>query len=450
VSSPLQTSGLRFDQAPPLAIPAAFFVTAPLAAFAAGVLLLVRGSSLLMSGWLPQTLAFTHLGTLGFLAMVMFGALYQVTPVIAGCPVPRVRSGLAVHALLVVGVVGLVASLLAVRSGLAFVSIAVLAVVLLLFVLPVGLALLRAPTRNETVTGMRMALASLLIVSVLGLWMAHGHAGMRFPGPRDLWIQVHLGVGFLGWIGCLISAVSWQVLPMFYVTPHFSRWSKRTTLALVALGVLLPVVVLFLDLLGDLPETWPRPGTLAAAGALPAAIAVWCLQPALALRSLSRRRRRRLDGSAMFWQAGLCSAFFAAAAAAAALALPQPRWSLLLGWIAIWGWAGMIVHGMSTRIVPFLVWFHRFSHVAGRVPVPSLRGLLPDAWTRLGLALHGASLLAGAVAIASGLDLLARVTGLLLMATAAQLEHSLIHVLRQHPQIGASESSLAPETARQA
>jgi hypothetical protein len=275
--------------------------------------------------------------------------------------------------------------------------------------------------------------------------MAHGHAGMRFPGPRDLWIQVHLSVGLLGWIGCLISAVSWQVLPMFYVTPHFSRSSKRSTLALVAIGVLLPVSVLFLDPLGGPPESWPRPVALAAIGALPAAIAVWCLQPALALRSLSRRRRRRLDGSAMFWQVGLCSGFSAAAAAAAALALPHPRWTLLLGWIAIWGWAGMIVHGMLTRIVPFLVWFHRFSHVAGRVPVPSLRGLLPDSWTRLGLALHGASLVAGAVAIVSGVDAIARITGLLLMATAAQLEHSLIHVLRQHPQIASGKSPAARE-----
>ena len=204
----------------------------------------------------------------------------------------------------------------------------------------------------------------------------------------------------------------------------------------------------FLDLFGGLPPTWPPPAVLATAGALPAAIAVWCLQPALALRILSRRRRRRLDGSARFWQLGLCGAFVTAAAAAAALAMPQPRWNLLLGWVAIWGWAGMIVHGMLTRIVPFLVWFHRFAHVAGRVPVPSLRGLLPDAWTQLGLALHGASVVAGAAAIASGLDLLARVAGLLLMATAAQLEHSLIHVLRQRPQIVPSEESAAREASR--
>jgi hypothetical protein len=86
---------------------------------------------------------------------------------------------------------------------------------------------------------------------------------------------------------------------------------------------------------------------------------------------------------------------------------------------------------MLTRIVPFLVWFHRFSPLVGLVPVPSLRGLLPDRWTRRGFVVHVASVLAGIAAIVSGADWLARLTGLLLMATAAQLGHSIFHVLRQ-------------------
>jgi hypothetical protein len=427
----MQTAGLHLDQAPPLSIPVTFFASAPIAVFAAGALLLVEGVLALVSNWLAQTLALTHLGTLGFLVMVMMGALYQLTPVVAGSRVRGVRIAHAVHALLVIGLAGLVTGLLTYAPRVTFVSLAVLLLSLLLFLPPVALALARAPARSETVTGMRMALASLFVVGFLGLWMAHGHSGMRFPGPRTLWIQVHLSVGFLGWVGCLISAVSWQVLPMFYLVSPQGRGSKRATLGLVAVGVLLPVLVLFLDLAGVIPEGWPAPTRLAAAGALPAAFAVWGIQPVLSLRGLFQRRRRRVDGSVRFWQAGLCAACLTAVAAVVAHLLPHPRWVLLLGWMAIWGWAGMIVHGMLTRIVPFLVWFHRFSPLVGRVPVPSLRGLLPDRWTRRGFVVHVASVLAGIAAIVSGADWLARLTGLLLMATAAQLGHSIFHVLRQ-------------------
>ena len=72
--------------------------------------------------------------------------------------------------------------------------------------------------------------------------------------------------------------------------------------------------------------------------------------------------------------------------------------------VAIWGWAGLIVHGMLHRIVPFLAWFHELSPLVGKTAVPSARGLLPDARTRLGLGLHLASLLAGSAAILTRRD----------------------------------------------
>jgi hypothetical protein len=164
-------------------------------------------------------------------------------------------------------------------------------------------------------------------------------------------------------------------------------------------------------------------------------LAVWCVQPALSLRNLSQRGRREPDASLRFWQVGLCAAFAAAACGVMAHVLPHPRWNLLLGWMAIWGWAGMIIHGMLTRIVPFLVWFHRFSPLVGSAPVPSPRDLLPDRWIRRGFALQLASVVVGIAAVGTGRDWLVRVTGLLLMATAANLGHSIFHVLRQRPDV---------------
>jgi len=432
MSTPSWTGGLRLDQAPPLIVPTTFFVTAPIAAFAAGGLLLAYGASALTSNWAPQTLALTHLGTLGFLAMTMFGALYQLAPVVAGAPVPAVRLSRAVHALLVAGLALLVTGFITAAPAITMGALVSLALGVILFLVPMGRALIRAPTRSATVSGMRLAITSLLIVLFLGLWMAHGYIGLPFPGSRSLWIQVHLGVAFLGWVGCLISAVSWQVLPMFYgATPH-SQISHRITLAGIASGVALPVLVLALDFVGALPANGPEPSRLAALGALPALVVVWCLQPFWALRGIARRRRRRrLDASLYYWRTGLALAVLSALLSVPAHLLSDPRPSLAVGWLVIWGWAGLIVHGMLSRIVPFLVWFHRFSPALGQVQVPSLRSLLPDSWMRLGFVLHLGSVLAGLAAIASGADWLARLTGLLVMATASQLLYSILHVLRQ-------------------
>ena len=58
---------LSFDDGPPISAPLRFFVTAPVFAMAAGLLLLWAGPDLYASRWTPTALAFTHLITVGFM-----------------------------------------------------------------------------------------------------------------------------------------------------------------------------------------------------------------------------------------------------------------------------------------------------------------------------------------------------------------------------------------------
>ena len=71
---------LSFNKAPPFAAPLRFFLTAPLFAMTAGLLLLVLGPDMFASRWMPGLLAATHLITVGFMLQVMLGALIQILP----------------------------------------------------------------------------------------------------------------------------------------------------------------------------------------------------------------------------------------------------------------------------------------------------------------------------------------------------------------------------------
>jgi hypothetical protein len=273
---------------------------------------------------------------------------------------------------------------------------------------------------------MRVAVLSLVIVTLTGLAMARGFAGDAFPANRMLWVQIHLTLAFLGWVGGLIMALSWQVIPMFYLASTVSKTRRQWLLGLLMLGLILPLVSVYTD---GLTSGFLTPGQLAGIAALPAAIVIWLLHPVLLLRNLSQRKRKRGDASLLFWKAGLSAALLMIPIATAILLLPDPRWQILFGWIAIWGWAGMIMHGMLTRIVPFLVWFHRHSALVGLAPVPSMRSLLSQTRIKMGFILHLGSVISGIAAIYLQLSLLAQLTGLLLAATALNLAGMLIHVL---------------------
>ena len=389
---------------------------------------MISGIMALGSPWAPQALALTHAGTLGILAMGMLGALYQMTPVIAGTPVPYTRIAHLVHILLVAGLVGFVWRLLG--GPVVAMSWAIMAFKLALpaFLLPLGWALLYPATVNETVQGMRLAVLSLVAVTLMGLMMAAGFAGDLFPQNRMLWVQVHLTVALLGWVGGLIMSVSWQVIPMFYLAPATSKTARRWLFGMLVTGLILPFTVLFatIDTTG-----WLSPGIIAAISSLPAALVIWVLHPFLVLKSIAARKRKRSDASLLFWKAGMGTALLIIPIAAIALLLPDPRWQVLFGWVTIWGWAGMIMHGMLSRIVPFLVWFHRFSARVGLEPVPSMRGLLSQQRIRIGFALHLSSVVLGTMAILLKVNFLANITGLLLVATAISLCIMLIHVLKQ-------------------
>ncbi len=426
-------AGLRLNlqDTPPLEVPVSFFLTAPLALAAAGAIVLLGGADVLTNRWVPLTLVVTHLGTLGFLSMVMLGATYQMVAVVVGSPVPWPRAAHVVHLLFTLGVGGFCWGVARGEPSVVFVAIAILTFGIFLFVVPVGIALFRAPVPNETVFGIRAAIGSFFLAAVVGIWMAHGFSGMHFPGSRLLWSQAHLCIALIGWVGGLIVAVSWQVLPMFYLAqrpPGSLKWTIQILAALGAVGPALVLVVDYFSLLGENPPTLEPVVAVAAA---PGILAVWVLHPALSAWSLSKRRRKRVDGSLYFWQAGLVMAPLTALAAAAAWWLDAPHWDVLFGWLALWGWAGMIMHGMLTRIVPFLVWLHRFAPQIGQIRVPSIKELHPDALARRGFALHLGSLLLGVAAILTASDFLCRLTGLSLILTAASIAHLHIQVLRQ-------------------
>ena len=130
-----------------------------------------------------------------------------------------------------------------------------------------------------------------------------------------------------------------------------------------------------------------------------------------------------------FWLAALAVAPLTFVAAVLAFFLDDPRFVVLFGWLALVGWSTVIVHGMLTRIVPFLVWFHRYSRAEDLASAPSMRELLPDRRARVGLVLHLATLVVGALAILTGAAPLGALAGALLAATGASMLVSFVLAL---------------------
>lgn len=377
-------SGLALDQAPPLSVPLRFFLTAPLFAIAAALLLLWGGPAAFASRWTTATLAATHLMTLGFLSMIMFGAVLQLLPVLAGSPVPRPRlvSGL-LHVLLTAGALALSAGLFSERPGLMKFATVLLALAFTAFIVVTAYSLYRSRSAHASVRTMGLAVVALTVAAGLGLYLAAGYGWGA--GPSRGVTDTHLTWALLGWVGLLVVGVAYQVVPMFQMTPEYPapllRWLGRMTFALLVVwsGGQAVLARLAVD---------PMIPVMLTGALLGAAFGLFAVAT---LRLQHRRRRRVPDVTLAFWRVGMASLLAAIAAWVLAQIAPglaeRLQYGLVLGMLMIFGFAFSVINGMLYKIVPFLIWLHlnarRFAAGKAGGRVPNMKEVIPEPRMRL-------------------------------------------------------------------
>lgn len=377
--------GLSFSQAPPILVPFRFFLSAPLFGLLAALLAFWTGPSLLDGRWQPAVLALTHLMTLGFLGMAMIGAMLQMLPVVAGSPVAHpVGVARAVHWLLIPGVLVLVCGFLLSMPLPMRIAMLLLGGGFTIFIAAAGLSLWRAPSSNPTQIGMRFALTGLLVTVVLGLILA---SNFGWTWWLNRWVQVtniHATWGLLGWIGLLVVGVSYQVVPMFQLTPAYpklmSRWLSRVVFLLLLSGTALY----------GLPagKTW----TLAMLVIMLLIVAIVGVFAAVTLRLQLQRRRKQPDVTLLFWRFGMTSLLLSLVVGMVMLFMPawasEHKFNFMMVFLFLAGFAVSVVNGMLYKIVPFLIWFHLQSLLIGITRVPNMKLIMPEPGMRRQMRLH--------------------------------------------------------------
>ncbi|SCZ61654.1 hypothetical protein [Thiohalomonas denitrificans] len=416
----MNAAALSLEQAPPISVPVRFFLTAPVFGAAAALILLVSGGEVLSSRWAPLTLAVTHLLTLGFLAMVMIGAVQQLLPVLVGSPVPRAKwVSRILHPLLTLGVVSLVAGFAGGGTVLMHGATVLLGSGFLVFLAVTAFSLLRARSGHFTVAAMALSTFALAITVALGLYLALGYAG-AVPMARQ-YTNLHLGWGLIGWVVLLLAGVAYQVVPMFQITPDYPRPLMR----LLAPGLF---VLLGVWSLGRAMSMVPDAIATIAAGLIAAGVLLF----ALATVCLQVRRKRRLpDVTLDFWRMAMASLVVVVLVWAVGQALDNIP-ELLLGVLFIAGFAMSAVNGMLYKIVPFLVWLHlnnqRQSAGLSLVGVPNMRKIIPEPAMRWQFRVQAGALVL--LAAAAVWPVLTSPAGLLLFISMVWLGWNLLGAMR--------------------
>jgi hypothetical protein len=385
----MDMSGLSLDQAPPYRGVYRFFLTAPVFAMLAALVVTFGGASLFSSFLNFSLIGVIHWLTLGFITMTMFGAATQMLPVLAGVKLKNpVIFAASIHFTLTSGALLLGASYVFSFKGLLPFAGVLVSFSVLMFSVRILLRLTAIKNASATIRAMRMSIASLMVVWLLGIYMLGWHMNW-FHGLNVDLLSVHFLWAFVGWVGILVMGVSFQVIPMFYVSPDYHAAFRRFVPAAIVVLLVFYTIVTVSPLVAIPGETLANESTYVKKAIRIALYSIMAFYAVVTLLQIGRRKRKLPDPGLLFWKTSMIFLLVSSAMSTTVEFYGGAMFSkliLLTGMAFMIGFVFSAINGMMYKIVPFLSWFH----LAGKgiFDVPTMRDMLDDDRVKLQFAFH--------------------------------------------------------------
>lgn len=357
----------------------------------------------------PASLAVMHLLTIGWLTVLILGALQQFVPMVTGdCAQTGLMAVLPLGAI-IVGLAGMVAGFLSLAGALPAATRAALPAggLLVLFGMTVAAATLAWPLWKKR----PKELPARFILAGLGFLLATGSLGVlmaailalseTFPWAQILGIAlgIHAAGGLIGW--CTLTAIgaSYRLIAMFISAPDGNDRLGRAAFVVTAGG--LTIMWLAGLALIDVPAL-----RLLAVTASAAILALGLLLYLVDMARLYRTRRRALElhswgAVASLAALGLGIALLALSALGVAPGRPGDT-TMAAIYLLVFGWLSGLALSQLYKLVPFLTWLREYGHLLGKASVPSVDHLTNPSRAAPWFALYFA-----AVTLGTGCGLLA-------------------------------------------
>lgn len=405
----MSAPGISSAHAPALDLPARFMALAMLVLAGVAVTAPWTMPLLLGSFYDPRLLAFVHVNTLGVIGAVVFGASYQLVPVVLQTPLASVRLGRLSFWFYLGGVAALPFGLATLWLPALATGGTLLALAALLYAGVITTTLRQAPRRDVIAWHIAPATLALLGGVTYGVILAV-NKGAGFLGNSTLPnLAAHATLMLGGWVAVLLIGVAYRLVGMFTLAEE-ALWVPGAWLGLGLTSGGAWVLSTSLHLEG------PASINLAGAVVLMGGHGLFLGQ----LVHLYRNRRRRgIDIHMPFalaaGVAGLAATALLVAGLVQGLPPGSPLW-IIAGWLAIAGFAETAIQGFFYKIASFLVWLQRYAPLAGRQRVPKLEELYGRRLALAGWAFWTTGVAMEVIAIVIESGALAQAAGLLLAA----------------------------------
>lgn len=417
-----QPASIATDSAPPFSIVIKYLITAVFSFLILNILLVLNYSDFRGHHFQPKILALTHIATLGWITMIIFGALFQLIPVVLQVKLFSETLAKIQFWLFTLGVFTLVYGFwfflidIPLTIGASLINLAVL-----IFLINIIVTLTRVKEWNITATYLTAALFYLLITAIVGLMMAVNLGYPYFTKSHLVYIGYHVNIAVVGWITMVIMGVTFKLVPMFTLSHNFSTVNGKWAFGFINAGLIGLIILL------HLPES--NSYFLLSVLLIVIGIFFFLYQVFLIFKS---RIRKKLDFPLRFTVTAYIFLGITTLFGFSFLFFDYSKVmsiTLAYGYLLFFGFISMLIVGQMYKILPFLTWYHKYSKKAGLEKVPLLKEMYSEKLAGIEYYLMLTAIIGTVVSVISDINVVLMISFIIMLISVSLFVINMIKII---------------------
>ena len=367
-------SVINSSNAPDVSVVKPHFIFGAISLLILSVMIVLADFNLLEAYFNAKILAITHMAVLGWASMIVFGALYQLIPVVFETSLYSEKLakftfwmlGFSVLFLTYSFWVGAFSTLLIYASLLTFSA-------LLLFVINVILSYRNSKKKNISSKFVITAIFWLAATELVGTLIAFNFKYNFLTEIHLHYLKIHATIGLIGWFLLLIIGVGSTLIPMFLVSHQLNENKLKKSYILINVGLL----ALFLNwIIINYTFISPLFWLFIAMGVL--------FFLSFIYDAYNKRIRKKLDIGMKHTMISMLSVFLPIIISLIVMmgfGMEETmllRVTTLYGFTIIFGFITTLILGQTFKTLPFVIWLEKYKGLVGKTKTPLPRELYSE------------------------------------------------------------------------
>ena len=367
-------SVINSNNAPDVSVVKPHFIFGSIALLILSVMIILADSNLLEAYFNTKILAITHMAVLGWASMIVFGALYQLIPVVFETSLYSEKLakftfwlfGFSILFLTYTFWIGAFSTLLIYASLLTFSALS-------LFVINVVLSYRNSKKKNISSKFVITAIFWLAATEFVGTLIAFNFKYNFLTEIHLHYLKIHATIGFIGWFLLLIIGVGSTLIPMFLVSHQLNENKLKKAYILINIGLLaLSLNWFFIHYTVIDPLFW---------GSIVIGVLFFF---SFVLDAYKKRIRKNLDIGMKHTMISILSGFLPIIISLIVMMgfgvedIILLRVTTLYGFTIIFGFITTLILGQTYKTLPFVIWLDKYKGLVGKTKTPMPRELYSE------------------------------------------------------------------------